>query len=361
MNPVTVIDRMEPYRSGKMSPHSITAVFLVLFTLLPFFATGQNVQKTFSLSTSASAGVLFGQAFEEVYNQYLSTDYKNSELVWPMMPLYYSGAGLALTVRNGIFATLDVKQGFSGKTGLMTDSDFLNGDGVRTHFSQSDGYTERALLLDLRLGYNLPSQSALSFGFFGGFSYMDFKWSARDGYYQYPTSGSDYYWDSNGTFHPGTDTPWSAGQTKTPLYGTGILYEQAYLIGSLGFRAAYRVLDSLSLGASFSIAPLAYCYTEDNHEFRLVDFYSRLSGGFMIEPGLSVDYSIKPGASLKLFVNYRQLSNLKGDITQVDQGTTSTSSGGNFYAGPVSSSTSPGGSGASIWMLDASLAFRLAF
>ena len=353
--------RMESFRNGKMFPFSIGVVLCVLLVLLPRFAICQDAGKAFSISTSVSAGILFGQSFEEVYNQYLSKDYKNSELIWPMMPLYYSGAGLALTIRNGVFATLDIKQGFSGKTGLMTDSDFLNGDGVRTHFSQSDGYTERSLLLDLKVGYNLPSRTTLSLGFFGGFSYMDFKWSARDGYYQYPTSGSDYYWDSSGIFHPGTDTPWSAGQTKTPLYGTGILDEQAYLIGSLGFKASYRLLESLSLGASFSIAPLAYCYTEDNHEFRLVDFYSRLSGGFMIEPGLSVDCSIKPGASLKLLVNYRQLSNLKGDITQVDQGTTSTSSGGNFYAGPVSSSTSTGGSGASIWMLDASLVFRLAF
>jgi outer membrane protease len=350
-----------PQCRGWLFPLSIAALLCVLFAPHPGYAEGQNARQAFSISTSASAGVFFGQAVEDIYNQFLSKDYKNSELVWPFTPLYYSGAGLSLVTRMGFFADLDVRQGFAGKTGSMTDSDFLNGDAVRTHFSQSDSYTERALLLDLKAGYDFPMRGPLGLGFFGGLSYMDFKWSARDGYYQYPTSGSDYYWDSSGVFHAGTHPAWSVNGTKTPLYGTGILYEQAYVIGSLGFKASYRLLGTLSLGAYCAVSPLAYCYTEDNHEFRLVDFYSRLAGGFMIEPGLNLEYRIKPGASLELALDYRQVTNLKGDITQVDQGTTATSSGGNFYAGPVSSTTSPGGSGASMWMVDASLLFRLVF
>ena len=190
-----------PQCRGWLFPLSIAALLCVLFAPHPGYAEGQNARQAFSISTSASAGVFFGQAVEDIYNQFLSKDYKNSELVWPFTPLYYSGAGLSLVTRMGFFADLDVRQGFAGKTGSMTDSDFLNGDAVRTHFSQSDSYTERALLLDLKAGYDFPMRGPLGLGFFGGLSYMDFKWSARDGYYQYPTSGSDYYWDSSGVFH----------------------------------------------------------------------------------------------------------------------------------------------------------------
>jgi outer membrane protease len=338
------------------------ALLACVFALCPALALAQDTQKAFSLTTSTSMGLLYGQASEYVYNQYLSKDYKNSELDWPFEPLFYAGARLDLDTKLGIFASLDVKQGFAGKTGTMTDSDFLNGDGTRTHFSESDSYTERALLLDLKVGYDFPSvMEPLTIGVYGGFSYMDFKWSARNGYYQYPTTGYEYGWDGNGNFYNGTYTPWSADETKTPIYGVGILYEQAYLIGLVGLRASYKVGEAFTLGASCSIGPIASCYTADNHELRQVDFYSTLSNGFLIEPGLSLEYAVKPGASLRLDVDYRQVSGLKGDLTEVAQGTTSTSSYYNYYAGPDSASTGTGDSGAFISMLDASLSFRLSF
>jgi outer membrane protease len=323
-------------------------------------AIGEAAPKDIRISTATTAGILYGSSRELVYNQHLSANYKNSELIWPLEPLFYAGAGLALQTGSGIFASLDLRQGFAGKNGAMTDSDFLNGDGVRTHFSQSDGYVERALLLDLKLGYDFRLASPIKLRAYAGFSYMDFKWSARDGYYQYPDSGSDYYYDGSG-FHPGTYTPWSASETKTPIYGTGILYEQAYLLGSLGLGASYSLLPGLVASASFSFSPLAFCYTEDNHELRLVDFYSKLSGGLMLEPGLGLEYSLRPGASLRLDLAWLWLGNLKGDIIQVDQGTTSTSSGGNYFAGPDSASLGKNDSGAALSMLDASLMFKLAF
>jgi outer membrane protease len=306
--------------------------------------------------------MLYGQANEYVYNQDVSADYKDSELDWPFEPLFYVGAGLALDSKLGIFATLDLRQGLSGKTGTMTDSDYLNGDGVKTNLSESDCYTERALLLDLKLGYNLPYFSdPFKLGAYLGFSYMDLKWSARDGYYQYPSYGSGYQDYGPGNISLGNYEPWSAGETKTPLYGTGILYEQAYLLALFGVQASYKLGDAFTLGAACSIAPIAYCYTEDNHELRTIDFYSKLSSGLMLEPSVSLKYALKPGAALRLDVAYRQVTSLKGDITQVNQGTTSTSSLGNYYAGPDSANTGNGDSGAFISMLDASLGFALAF
>jgi len=189
---------------------------------------------------------------------------------------------------------------------------------------------------------------------------MDFKWSARDGYAQYPTSGEPYSWDSSGNFIPGTYAPWSSSETKTPFYGTLGLYEQAYLFGLFGFQASYKLGTVFTLGAACSIAPIAYCYTEDNHELRMVDFYSKLSG-FMFEPSLSLEYAIKPGAALRLDVAYREAAGLKGDVTQVDQGTSYTSSGSDYFAGPDSASASTNDSGAFISMLDAKLSFRFTF
>jgi outer membrane protease len=335
-----------------------------LFSLLALSApaaSGQTSSAAFELSTRAGTGLLYGSASEFVYNQDVAANYKNSELFWPFQPLYYSGATLSLESNLGLFANLEVKQGFSGKTGTMSDSDFLNGDGVRTHLSESDSYTERALLLDLTLGYDIPLLPKLSIGAYGGFSYMDFKWSARDGYYQYPAGGAQYYFGASGQLVSGSYAPWSESETKTPLYGTGILYEQAYLVGLAGLRASFQLLDALSLKASLSLSPLAWCYTEDNHEDRSVDFYAALSGGLMIEPSLALVYAIRPGASLELRAAYRSLYHLVGDITQINQGATSISSTGGYYAGPDSASTSAKGAGAAVSMFDLGLGFRLSF
>jgi outer membrane protease len=334
----------------------LISLVCMALALLPGPVFGQSAQ-AFTLSTTTSSGVLYGESFDYVYNQNVSTNYKNSELDWPFQPVFYTGEHLSLTTGIGVFATLDVKEGLPGNGGTMTDSDFLNGNGVRTHYSQSESYMERAVLADLAIGYDLPI-GAFTFGASVSFSYMDFKWSARDGYYQYPTSGYDYYFNSSG-FVPGTDTPWSASETKTPLYGTGILNEQTYLIGSAGLQASWRILDSLSLSASFSYAPLAYCFTADNHELRLINFYSTLSNGFMIEPRLDVTYVVAPHASIALSVDYRQLFNLIGNATEVNQGTTSTGSDGNYYAGPDSAATFTNGEGASLWMFDAGLMLKI--
>jgi outer membrane protease len=355
---------MKIYRPSSANPRGWISLALIL--VFPVLADAQDLpesQKSFTLSTSTNAGILYGRAFEYVYNQKIATDYKNSELMWPFKPLFYAGAGLSLSSKMGLFANLELRQAFAGKTGTMTDSDFLNGDGVKTHYSESDCYTERAVFIDFKVGYALPYfRGPLKVSAYGGFSYMNFKWSARDGYYQYPTSGSMYSTDSNGNLASyGTYAPWSADATKTPIYGTGIINEQAYLFGLLGVQASYKLDEAFTLGAAFSAAPIARCYTADNHELRMVDFYSQLSGGFMFEPSLSLEYAVKPGAALRLDVSYRQASGLKGDITQVLQGTSSTSSGGSYFAGPDSAGKYKDGSGASISMLDAKLSFSLQF
>ncbi len=163
-----------------------------LLCLGAFPARADNAVPPISFTTGARFGAFYGMANEYVYNQALSANYKNSELDWSLEPMIFTGAALSLDSTVGIFVTLDVRQGFAGKAGEMTDSDFLNGDGQRTHFSQSDSYAERANLLDLKVGWDFYRQGALRIGAFGAFSYMDFKWSARDGYLQYPTTGNPY-------------------------------------------------------------------------------------------------------------------------------------------------------------------------
>ena len=76
----------------------------------------------------------------------------------------------------------------------------------------------------------------------------------------------------------------------------------------------------------------------------------------MVEPALELEYAAWPGAALKLDLAYRWIAKLKGDLFQIDQGTSSSSSS---PTGPDAIYSSAMGSGAALSSLDACLSFSL--
>ncbi len=344
----------------RSSPAVTSLVVLVAFLALASpSSVADPLTPSISVATGSTTGAFYGLAREYVYDQTLKTDYKVSELDWPFQPLVFAGAAVSFDSAVGLFATLQARQGFSGKAGKMTDSDYLNGDGIRTHFSQSDSYVERANLLDLQAGWSFLALGGLRLAAFGSLSYMDFKWSARDGYYQYPTTGSPYVVPSSGAPTPGTFPAWSTSETETPLYGTGIAYEAAYLGAAVGLSTRYMAAGRFSIDASLAFTPLLYCYAEDNHFLRQLDFYSSLSRGFMIEPRVAFRYSLLPSTTLKLDVGYRYAWGLKGSITQISTGASDLSTSYPTIAGPDSAFTAANDSGADLSFLDAGLSLSV--
>ena len=335
------------------------ALTFAFLALLPNAVNAQTPNQAFSLVAGTSAFMLFGEANEYVYNQNYSADYMNSLLYWPLSALACAGASLELSTKLGLFADLSFAQAFSGKAGTMGDSDFLNGDGVKTHYSESDSYVERLSLLDLSLGWDFPVASGLTCGAFGAFSYADLKLSARDGYSQYPADGSGYRWE-NGDYIKGTLDPWKASTTKVPIYGTAILYEQSRLAGSLGLRARWAISDAFSAGASFAISPtVSTCTTADNHELRTIDFTSDLSSILLFEPRAWLEFSPYPRIAMRLSGAYRFYALQKGNLSTIDQGITTVNSSGGYFAGPDSKWTGSGDSGAELRYFEAGLSLRL--
>jgi len=312
------------------------------------------------VSVTTSSGTLFGAAHEFVYDQNVSTNYKVSELDWMFQPIFYYGTAVHVGLPLGLYVQLSARSGVNALSGPMTDSDFLNGDGVKTLFSQSDNYTEQALLTNLAFGAEIPVSAEFVLSFSASLDYSRFKWSARDGYLQYPPStGHSYYFNSNGTLVYGTEPPWTSNVTKTPLYGTGIVYEQQFLVPMAGASATYSPGTGFSIGASFSFSPFVFAQTTDNHMFRLINIYDSFSNGLLLEPAVDVTWELGRGASLRLSGRYRLISGLVGNSTWQYEGTTSTSPNSQYIAGPGSNSTVTNGGGASFEAVDASLSFRL--
>jgi outer membrane protease len=293
-----------------------------------------------SLEVTTRTGVQYGQAKELVY----AGEHTLSELLWPFEPVLYTGSALSLETRFGLCASLDVRAAFPRRSGYMQDSDFKNyesGDFSKTHYSRHDCYTERAIALDTRVGWTFRPGARFLLQPFAAFGLMQYKWTARDGYLQYPPELIPPY------------TPWSPSGTKVPVSGTTIVYEQTYLIPSAGLSTGMRLGRRFDAGLSFAFSPFVFCNDLDNHVQATfpADYYDRMSWGLLLEPSVTLGYRLNPRARLSLGVSYRRISGLVGDITEVSAGVGET-------PGEVAA-TFPGGAGASYDALDASLALSL--
>ncbi len=264
-----------------------------------------------NLCATSGIGLALGIAREFVY----SGAYVVSELVWPMEPLVFWESGLRLERPSwGLRLELRLRAGLDGRTGTMSDSDFLNMDGVKTHFSAHECFTERAMLADIELSREARLGTALTVGGGLGLTLMRFKWTARDGYLQYPTERQTHY------------TPWTAGLPKEPHYGTGIVYEQNYLIPSLVLRAGWACTRNARLSLTVALSPLAACDDLDNHVVRGLDFVERMRGGLSLLGTLRYEHVLREGTQLWISGDLRLVGRLVGDtiVTHLTTGEQST-------------------------------------
>jgi outer membrane protease len=311
-------------------------VVLSVLVAVPLFA-----DVTWTASTGT--GVMYGLVKELVYSQYNGTTYTESELDWDLKPLVYARASLALGTTIGFVASLDARLGIPAKTGQIGDSDWLNvaynGNQAKTNYSQHDCYTERAIMLDLRTGWDLRAADWVTFEPFLGFGLMDFKWTARDGYLQYPPG-----WFGGTATLPYPD---SSTDAVVPVSGVGIIYQQTYLVCAAGLAAKVAFGRAFSGSVSIEFSPLVLCNDLDNHEFAGKDFYDSMFGGFFLEPRISLDWQMLRNVRLSLNVGYRHIAGLVGTTTVVGTGV-------GYTPGRVAG-TYPGGAGASFDALDGSL------
>jgi outer membrane protease len=296
--------------------------------------------QTYTTSISTGVGMLLGSAKEFVYDN----GYKLSELDWSLSPVLYYESRLTLSTTSGFEALIDVKSGFSGLSGSITDSDYLNYDGVKTHFSKHDCYTERAVSVDIRAGWPAITAPRIVVSMLGFLDVLDYKWSARDGYLQYPPTGqtSPNY------------TPWSESTTKSDVVGTGIVYEQGYFALGLMLDARLKMSEGVSGTLGVGYAPIALCSDIDNHLFTGVDYYEKMSGGYMLHAEASMEFLVRPDSILSLGGSYRLIQGLIGDTRMVY-----TSAQNSVIPGTIYTFSNSAGASLSVFDMNMRMTFNL--
>jgi outer membrane protease len=292
--------------------------FVVLAPLLAALAAAPLSAE--GLSVTTGGGVLVGVSQELVYDWSLASPYIVSELDWQLAPVYLWSAELAWSSARGLAMSVKLQAGLPLRSGIIEDSDWLNFDDAhtKTHYSRHDNYTEQAFLADARMGWRF-ALGTVSLEPFLAFGLMHFKFTARDGYLQYPPES-----------YPGPYTPWSSSTAQIPVYGTGIAYQQDWFIPAAGLDGSLSLGGRASLSARLVFSPAVFCYDLDNHLMTGRDYTEAMAGGIMLEPGAGFTWAFTDRLRLSADVSYRWISRTVGDVlilaTGVGSGAGSTAS-----------------------------------
>jgi outer membrane protease len=260
----------------------------------------------YSISFTAGAGVLLGRAGEIVYNTTHygnNTDVYASQLLWDLQPMVYLGTAVSFSRTDplaglGVAADLSVKFGLPLQSGFIEDRDW-NNSGELTNYSKHDAYLQGGaafpLLLDFSGGITIPVASRVAIKTLISFSFMRFSWEGRDGYRKYKSE----FW------------------IPTDMSGTGITYEQNWMIFSPGLGVLWPFHRNVKMDFSFFISPLIYANALDTHVNTRVQYFDKMRLGLYVEPSLELTFSPNPYLSLVLHGNWRYITGTRGNTTAV--------------------------------------------
>jgi plasminogen activator len=257
-------------------------------------------QTNLSFSFVSEIGILNGKTYEYVYEN----DKCISRLDWKSTAtpvIFFSGKAMFL----GAFLQLGMTSAVPVKNGTMEDYDFLNaGSNEPSLYSKHDSYLDKRFDTFITLGYDLCLMN-WSITPSAGFAYRNCKWTATDGFLQYPLSGL-----------------WTGEEPKQDLYGPVITYEQALWFPVLtlkvtGYAQRKRFLFSLS----GSLYPFIWGDTIDNHLLRSKQFYDTMREGLGGNIKISFEYNLgnKEQIILKISAGYENIA-LKGNTAMRQTG-----------------------------------------
>lgn len=237
-------------------------------------------------------------------------DNRISELVWSNYASPLVSVRAELTWKN-LFSFAEFKTAVPMLCGRTEDFDFMtDSSGDISQYSQHENYLDKNFSFHGGIFYIIPSRVfPLQIGL--GFLYQNRKWSAFNGYTQYPPSGQ----------------AWTGREVKQNVQGNIISYEQSILAGSLEFRIPILRESEGGVMLELSFCPaLGFIETLDSHYLRNKQFADKIHDRF------SFSFS-----SIGWYKNFYMC--IGGSVTPVLVGTTLSGAIGSSASGMTKSST----------------------
>jgi outer membrane protease len=284
----------------------LVSISCVLLIQIPLYAESNKLDPyTFSFHTMS--GFMYGQGEEIVY-KYTGNEVYRSQLLWDSKPLFYWGAGLELSLSKplkarGFWGELTANFGIPSESGIMEDRDWnaYNHDNL-THYSSHTNFTQGMLLFAVKAGVSIPLFSLFHIRIFLSFSYLEFKWQAEDGFYQYAASGGYSYY-----------APWDPSIPKIDIAGPVIRYVQNWYSLSPGVSLVIPFFK-FSFDLTYGISPLIKGSAQDNHlsPGKIYQYNDDLQGGISQEFEGSLAFSPVRRFSAGLSLSRRVLYGARG-------------------------------------------------
>ncbi|MDR3192604.1 MAG: omptin family outer membrane protease [Treponema sp.] len=249
-------------------------------------------------SVSPAIGFLYGQGEEILYEDEGSGAYQ-SELLWDIKPLVYSGLVLDVSPKKnpGFFYSISLKFGFPITAGIMEDRDWLAWNGMLSHYSRHNSKIEEAWFHSFLGGITLPLGSRVLLKPFLGAAYTHIKWNAFDGYTKYAKKD---------------DLPLEDSDPEVPISGEVVSYTQEWLVLHFGLSLSCAFHPRFSAGLSLRSSPLLYFTGVDEHHKRSIRYNDYILGGLYLEPGGEFVFNFNKWFSAGLYVSWRYMRMLHG-------------------------------------------------
>jgi outer membrane protease len=219
-----------------------------------------------------ASGALFSTAREFVLK---SNNDVISRLDWPIIAPYISVMPKLSIYKFVVQTSVTSAIPPLSACGKMEDFDFILPDSNSvSHYSIHDIYLDKYYTVSVQAGRQIAIKR-INFDItpMAGFLFSSRKWSAMNGYVQYPPNNQ----------------AWTGGEEKRTVTGTVISYEQAVYAPFIAVEARLALSNFLfALSAHFS--PYMWAYSLDTHFVTSVQYYDTMNGGLAGGVSLSARY-----------------------------------------------------------------------
>lgn len=283
--------------------------------------TGAEREPWFSVGMDVNTGFFYGTMSEFVYEG----DKVLSRLDWQEGIVPYVNLTLEGSVKNFMF-NFDFMTSVSARGGVVKDFDYMNPGGAQTHYSQHISSSEDHMEILPTIGYRFTLWNA-SLDLWGGFMYRTRKWSAIDGYTQYP----------EGT---GPWPEWSESLPKRDMKGTIITYQEKIWLPLVALAVSYTFWDRLALYLQGTWYPYLEVNTTDTHILRDTQFLDTMKGGTGVFINTLLRYQPKYSdkMSFSLNIGWEGIYSAKGTIASGAVGYAEDATRSNQYYSKIESS-----------------------
>lgn len=242
-----------------MKMYKLYFLKIVFFIFTAFL--GAEQQSIFGFGLNTYLGIKNGNVQELVFEDKTQI----SKLIWNQSISFQVGTDIDLRIWR-FFLKMNLNTSIPIKCGDMEDFDYLTPNTNKiSHYSKHDAYLDKDFYITTYLSFRIHiNKKHYSLFPLAGFTYQNRKWSAQNGYLQYPILSGQ---------------PWKGNEPKENLTGTIMSYEQAVWYPFVGIESKILINNKWSFGLIGFYYKYICIDSIDNHFLRLKQFYDIMRDG----------------------------------------------------------------------------------